>query len=90
MYGSSGLWRSGRYGENGGYHAKEKMKQDIHPEYKTTKVTCACGNEWETRSTQDAIRLDVCSACHPFFTGQQKFINRGGRVEKFKNKYNLD
>ena len=65
------------------------MKQDIHPQYKETKVTCACGAEWETRSTQDEIRLDVCSACHTFFTGQQKFINRGGRVEKFKNKYNL-
>jgi large subunit ribosomal protein L31 len=70
--------------------ARETMKQEIHPEYKSTKVTCACGNSWETRSTQEEIRLDVCSACHPFFTGQQKFINRGGRVEKFKNKYNLD
>ena len=65
------------------------MKQEIHPEFKDTKVSCACGNSWETRSTQEEIRLDVCSACHPFFTGQQKFINRGGRVEKFKNKYNL-
>jgi len=65
------------------------MKQGIHPEYKTTKVVCACGNAWETQSTGDEIKLDVCSACHPFFTGQQKFINRGGRVEKFKNKYNL-
>jgi large subunit ribosomal protein L31 len=65
------------------------MKQGIHPEYKDTKVTCACGAAWETKSTEDEIRLDVCSACHPFFTGQQKFVNRGGRVEKFKNKYNL-
>jgi len=65
------------------------MKQGIHPEYKDTKVTCACGNAWETKSTNEEIRLDICSACHPFFTGQQKFINRGGRVEKFKNKYNL-
>jgi len=65
------------------------MKQGIHPKYKDTKVTCACGNTWETRSTEEEIRLDLCSACHPFFTGQQKFINRGGRVEKFKNKYNL-
>ena len=65
------------------------MKQDIHPEFRDTKVSCACGNAWETRSTNEEIRLDVCSACHPFFTGQQKFINRGGRVEKFKNKYNL-
>jgi len=66
------------------------MKQDIHPKYKPAKVTCACGNEFETSSTVDTIKLDVCSACHPFFTGTQKFINRGGRVEKFKNKYNLD
>jgi large subunit ribosomal protein L31 len=65
------------------------MKQGIHPQYKNTKVTCACGSAWETQSTEAEIRLDVCSACHPFFTGQQKFINRGGRVEKFKNKYNL-
>jgi len=65
------------------------MKQGIHPEYKDAKVTCACGNAWETKSTGEEIRLDICSACHPFFTGQQKFINRGGRVEKFKNKYNL-
>ena len=65
------------------------MKQEIHPEFKDAKVSCACGNSWETKSTVEEIRLDVCSACHPFFTGQQKFINRGGRVEKFKNKYNL-
>jgi large subunit ribosomal protein L31 len=73
-----------------GRRYKVIMKEGIHPEYKDTKVTCACGNEFETRSTKEEIRLDVCSACHPFFTGQQKFINRGGRVEKFKNKYNLD
>jgi len=69
---------------------QKDMKEGIHPTYKATKVTCACGNEFETSSTEDTIRLDVCSACHPFFTGTQKFINRGGRVEKFKNKYNLD
>jgi large subunit ribosomal protein L31 len=66
------------------------MKKDIHPDYKTTRVHCACGEEWETRSTEDEIRLDVCSKCHPFFTGQQKFVSRGGRVEKFKNKYKMD
>jgi len=69
--------------------SEKDMKQSIHPEYKDTKVSCACGNAWETKSTNEEIRLDICSACHPFFTGQQKFINRGGRVEKFKNKYNL-
>jgi large subunit ribosomal protein L31 len=66
------------------------MKTGIHPDYKECKVTCACGNAFETRSTKDEIRLEVCSACHPFFTGQQKFINRGGRVEKFKTKYNIE
>ena len=66
------------------------MKEGIHPEYKECEVTCACGNSFLMMLTEDEIRLDVCSECHPFFIGQQKFINRCGRVEKFKNKYNLD
>jgi large subunit ribosomal protein L31 len=66
------------------------MKSEIHPEYMDCHVTCACGNSFETKSTKAEIRLDVCSACHPYFTGQQKFTNRGGRVEKFKKKYNLE
>ena len=66
------------------------MKEGIHPKYQECKVTCACGNTFMTRSVQDEIRTDICSACHPFFTGQQKFAHRGGRVEKFKSKYNLD
>ena len=66
------------------------MKEGIHPEYKECNVTCACGNSFVTKSIKEDLRLDVCSACHPFFTGQQKFINRGGRVEKFKNKYNME
>ena len=66
------------------------MKQGIHPEYVTCKVTCACGNSFETKSTQPEIRLDICSACHPFYTGQQKFVNRGERVEKFKKKFNIE
>ena len=65
------------------------MKEGIHPEYVECKVTCACGNSFTTMSTKPELRLDVCSQCHPFFTGQQKFINAGGRVEKFKNKYGL-
>ena len=65
------------------------MKEGIHPEYVECKVTCACGNTFVTKSTKPELRLDVCSACHPFFTGAAKMINRGGRVEKFKNKYNL-
>ena len=81
--------RARRAAEKKEERGKRTMKQGIHPEFRDTKVTCACGNSWETRSTGEEIRLDVCSACHPFFTGTQKFINRGGRVEKFKNKYNL-
>ena len=68
----------------------ELMKEGIHPDYKECKVTCACGNTFMTKSVQEEIRTDICSACHPFFTGQQKFAHRGGRVEKFKNKYHLD
>ena len=66
------------------------MKAGIHPEYKVCKVTCTCGNTFETKSTREEIRVDVCSACHPFYTGTQKFVTRGGRIEKFKNKYNMD
>lgn len=66
------------------------MREGIHPDYKACKVTCACGNTFETLSVKEEMRLDICSACHPFFTGQQKFINRGGRVEKFKKKFNID
>ncbi len=54
------------------------------------KVTCTCGNTFETKSTKEEIRVDVCSACHPFYTGTQKFVTRGGRIEKFKNKYNME
>jgi len=64
------------------------MKEGIHPNYKTVKVTCACGNTFETGSVLDEIRVEICSQCHPFFTGKQKFIDNGGRVDKFKKKYN--
>jgi large subunit ribosomal protein L31 len=67
----------------------KSMKEGIHPKYVECKVTCACGNTFVTKSTEEEIRTDICSACHPFFTGQQKFTQRGGRVEKFKNKYGL-
>ena len=66
------------------------MKEGIHPEYVDCKVTCACGNTFMTKSTKPEMRLDVCSQCHPFFTGQQKFSQRGGRVEKFKQKFGLE
>jgi large subunit ribosomal protein L31 len=66
------------------------MKQDIHPEYKEATVTCACGNTFKTGSTKDELKVEICSQCHPFYTGKQKFAERGGRVEKFKKKYNRD
>jgi large subunit ribosomal protein L31 len=66
------------------------MKENIHPEYKEVTVTCACGNTFTTGSTKDELRVEICSECHPFFTGKQKFMERGGRVEKFKKKYNMD
>ena len=63
------------------------MKQGIHPEYKSAKVTCACGHTFETRSTVDKLNVEICSNCHPFFTGKQKLIDTAGRVEKFLKKY---
>ncbi len=63
------------------------MRQDIHPNYDKANITCACGNEIETRSTQKDIHVEICSQCHPFFTGKQKLIDSMGRVEKFRKKY---
>jgi large subunit ribosomal protein L31 len=63
------------------------MRKKIHPEYKECTVTCACGNTYKTRSTKDEIRVEICSQCHPFFTGKQKFVDSAGRVEKFQKKY---
>ncbi|MEE9390641.1 MAG: 50S ribosomal protein L31 [Candidatus Aminicenantaceae bacterium] len=63
------------------------MKKDIHPEYDESTVICACGNTFTTSSTKKEIRVEICSACHPFFTGKQKFIDSAGRVEKFRKKY---
>ena len=66
------------------------MKQGIHPEYVEATVKCACGETFTTRSTKSEIRVDICSKCHPFFTGKQKFVDAGGRVDKFKKKFNLE
>lgn len=64
------------------------MKAEIHPQYQTVNVRCACGEEFETGSTHKGdIRLEICSACHPFFTGKQKLIDTAGRVERFRKKY---
>ena len=63
------------------------MKEKIHPEYKQTTITCACGEVIHTRSTKQNIRVEVCSKCHPLYTGKQKFVDSAGRVEKFRRKY---
>jgi large subunit ribosomal protein L31 len=66
------------------------MKEGIHPDYGRAVVICACGERFETRSTKKEIRVEVCSKCHPFFTGKQKYIDTAGRVQKFKRKYGLE
>jgi len=63
------------------------MQEKIHPKYQDTKVTCACGNSFETRSTLDNIHVDICGACHPYYTGKQKFVDTAGRVEKFQKRF---
>lgn len=63
------------------------MKQGIHPEYKTTTISCACGNVINVGSTKSDIRVEICSQCHPFFTGKQKLVDTAGRIERFRKKY---
>ncbi len=63
------------------------MKEKIHPKYYNAKVRCACGNEFEIGSTQKEIKVEICSKCHPFFTGKQKLVDTAGRVEKFYRRY---
>ena len=65
------------------------MKKDIHPEYVECKVSCARGNSFETMSNKAEMKIDICSECHPFFTGSEKILDAAGRVEKFNKKYNL-
>jgi large subunit ribosomal protein L31 len=65
------------------------MKSGIHPKYEMTKITCACGNVIETRSTTKDIKVEICSSCHPFFTGKQKLVDTAGRIERFRKKYNI-
>ena len=69
----------------------DNMKDNIHPEYKTVTVQCACGTTFTTGSTKnvDVIKVDICSKCHPFFTGKQKLVDTGGRVDKFKKRYGI-
>lgn len=63
------------------------MKKDIHPGYVETRVVCACGNQFATRSTVPEIKVDICNACHPFYTGKQKYVDTTGRVERFQKKF---
>lgn len=66
------------------------MKENIHPKYEKTTITCACGNVIETGSTEKDIRVEICSKCHPFFTGKQKLVDTGGRVDRFKKRFGMD
>lgn len=66
------------------------MRKDIHPVYEETTITCACGNVINTRSTKKDIKVEVCSKCHQFYTGKQKLTDTGGRVDRFKKRFNLD
>ncbi len=65
------------------------MKAEIHPEYVDAIITCSCGNRIETRATKDQMHVDVCSECHPFFTGEQRIVDTAGRVERFQRRYSL-
>jgi large subunit ribosomal protein L31 len=65
------------------------MKAKIHPKYEPATITCACGNVIETRSTAKDLKVEICSACHPFFTGKQKLVDTAGRIERFRKKYSI-
>lgn len=71
---------------HGGGSAAHPMKTGIHPEYITCRVHCACGNEFQTRATKPEIKVDICSECHPFFTGEQRYVDTAGRVDKFRRR----
>ena len=66
------------------------MKKDIHPEYGAATIECSCGSVVETRSTKKSLKVEICSQCHPFFTGKQKLVDTAGRVERFKEKYGMN
>ena len=66
------------------------MKQEIHPDYKPTVIKCACGATFETGSTKENINVEICSKCHPSYTGKQKLVDTGGRIDKFKKRFGLD
>ena len=66
------------------------MKEGLNPNYKPTTITCACGATWETGSTKEDIHVEVCSKCHPFYTGRQKLVDTGGRVDRFKKRFGME
>lgn len=66
------------------------MKEGLHPNYKPTTITCACGAVWETGSTKEDIHVEICSKCHPFYTGRQKLVDTGGRVDRFKKRFGME
>ena len=66
------------------------MKDNLHPQYNDTTITCACGNVINTRSTKSNIRVEICSKCHPFFTGKQKLVDTGGRVDRFRKRFGME
>ncbi|GBD14993.1 50S ribosomal protein L31 [bacterium HR25] len=66
------------------------MKQGIHPQYVEATVVCSCGNTWKTRATKPVLRIEVCSRCHPFFTGEQRIVDTAGRVERFRRRYGME
>ena len=66
------------------------MQQGIHPNYVEATVKCACGETFKTRSTKEELRVDICSKCHPFFTGKQKLVDTGGRVDRFNKRFNIE
>jgi len=63
------------------------MKTEIHPSYTDTTVSCSCGNSFTTRSTSDSVRVELCNECHPFYTGKQKLVDTGGRIDRFERRY---
>ncbi len=65
------------------------MKAEIHPDYVDATITCGCGNSWQTRATKAEIRIEICSICHPFFTGEQRIVDTAGRVERFRRRYGM-
>jgi large subunit ribosomal protein L31 len=66
------------------------MKEKIHPRYIEATITCSCGNTWKTRSTKENVHLDICSNCHPYFTGEQRIVDTAGRVERFLKRYGIN